>query len=222
MRQGPLMGRLLPNQARCHECPPEPVRPRLHLLEEEHILNSRMSDNRRRDFTLGRWCAREVLLQFGYKDWPLLPAPSRAPIWPEGLVGSITHCKDFCAAAVGSTTDFDTIGIDAEVWQAFPLDIRQYIVAKDEYSTSGIDLQCGRNLALVFSAKESIFKALNPLTQAFFDFTSVSLHFNEVAGTFCISDTTVPALMPYLSRTEGKFAYSSFLVITSSFVRVNA
>lgn len=104
---------------------------------------------------------------------PLLTGPSRAPIWPRGLIGSITHCEKYCAAAVAETKDLVAIGIDAEPWREFPLDIRAHIATEQEYALSDLDKADPRSLAVLFSAKESVFKALNPATGLFFDFLSI-------------------------------------------------
>ena len=69
---------------------------------------------RQREFAAGRACARAGLARLGLDAGALRRGASRAPIWPEGVVGSITHCSDFCAAAVAPRAFARSVGLDAE------------------------------------------------------------------------------------------------------------
>ena len=84
------------------------------LFPEEEIAVSRAVEGRRREFATGRACARQALAQLGLPPRPIGVATTGAPRWPEGVVGSITHCHCCRAAAVGWETDFGAVGIDAE------------------------------------------------------------------------------------------------------------
>src|SRR5690242_4153856 len=55
---------------------------------------------RRREFATGRHCARQALAALGVPATPLLSGGHREPLWPAGVVGSITHCTGYRAAAV--------------------------------------------------------------------------------------------------------------------------
>jgi len=69
---------------------------------------------RQREFSRGRFCAHEAIRRLGESASPILAEVSRNPIWPRGLLGSITHCKGYTAAIVGRTSDYGGIGIDVE------------------------------------------------------------------------------------------------------------
>jgi 4'-phosphopantetheinyl transferase EntD len=69
---------------------------------------------RRAEFTTGRACARRALAELGVAPAAILSGDRREPLWPDGVVGAITHCAGFRAAAVGRATDYRSIGIDAE------------------------------------------------------------------------------------------------------------
>jgi 4'-phosphopantetheinyl transferase EntD len=84
------------------------------LFPEERESLGVVVDKRLREFTTGRVCARKSLLKLGIQPCPIRIGPRREPIWPQGIAGSITHCSGFCAAAVASSLDLCSIGIDAE------------------------------------------------------------------------------------------------------------
>ncbi|WP_162197183.1 4'-phosphopantetheinyl transferase family protein [Loktanella sp. S4079] len=97
-----------------------------------------------------------------------------APEWPNGLCGSISHCGGCSVAMVGALAHWSGLGIDIE--QHLNTDIAAEIapvaLTQSEQDEFGCDpLQ----VALAFSAKESLFKALNPLIKKRFDFDAAEL-----------------------------------------------
>ena len=218
LTQSFLMDALIPGAAKCHECPPQPAHPLLHQLEEVQLAGSSMSDKRRREFSLGRWCARQAMAAFDSSQVPLLIGPSRAPIWPQGITGSITHCEDYCAAAIADTKDVITIGIDAEPWDKMSYEIQAHIATEEEYAHSDLDRSDPSALTLLFSAKESIYKALSPLTGLFFDFLSVKIVVDTKINQFFITSTTVSEILTYRSCLIGRFLITDRLVLTSAYI----
>jgi enterobactin synthetase component D len=105
-------------------------------------------------------------------------AENRAPIWPDGVVGSITHTRNFAAAAVAWAADIVAIGIDSEqiIDPSMVRDIAD-ICMVDE--TMLFRAAHGRSFCefctLVFSAKEAVFKCLFPLTRKFLEFADVRI-----------------------------------------------
>jgi 4'-phosphopantetheinyl transferase EntD len=69
-----------------------------YLFPEEQAVIVNAVQARRREFGTVRRCAREALAALGYPPAPLLPGQERAPQWPAGIVGSMTHCTDYRAA----------------------------------------------------------------------------------------------------------------------------
>ncbi|MGW8329055.1 4'-phosphopantetheinyl transferase family protein [Streptomyces sp. NPDC055897] len=84
------------------------------LFPEERALVAAVGVGRRREFTTVRHCARAALKALGLPPAPLLPDTWGAPRWPPGIVGSMTHCRGYRAAAAARRADFRTLGIDAE------------------------------------------------------------------------------------------------------------
>ena len=72
------------------------------------------AQKRRRDFALGRACARAALSALGRGDAVIGRDDNGAPQWPAGVLGSITHTKGYAAALVAETHDAGGVGVDAE------------------------------------------------------------------------------------------------------------
>src|SRR5947207_7559339 len=87
-------------------------------LAEELALVGEAGDKRRREFAAGRACARLALERLGRSNGPVLRGSNREPVWPDGVVGSITHTAGYCAAAVTEASCVLGLGIDAEANQA--------------------------------------------------------------------------------------------------------
>lgn len=134
-------------------------------------LNSRCVDKRRNEFYAGRWCAANAMFELtGMVGVPGV-ADNRAPKWREGYTGSISHTDNWALAAVASRDHYRSIGIDIEDTQLVPSSAEwsQQISTENELKLCQESVG-SQALALVFSAKESLYKALNPLTNQFFGF----------------------------------------------------
>lgn len=134
---------------------------------------------RQAEYLAGRFCAREGLQRL--TGQPITPAlgDDRAPVWPAGCVGSITHTQGWAAAVIGQQQHYAGLGLDAEVImpddRALPLS--RQILTPSEQARFGSELasQAGYFMTLVFSLKESLFKALYPLVQRRFYFEHAEL-----------------------------------------------
>ena len=136
------------------------------------------TQKRQREFLAGRWCAEEALQRLGARSTHVAMAEDRAPIWPDGVVGSITHTGNFAAAAVAWAADIAGVGIDSEeiIVPAAARDIAD-ICMVDEAML--FEPAHGRSFCefctLVFSAKEAVFKCLFPLARKFLEFSDVRI-----------------------------------------------
>jgi 4'-phosphopantetheinyl transferase N-terminal domain len=84
------------------------------LLPEERSSVSKAVGSRRWEFTTARTCARTALGGLGLSVVAIPAGPRGEPLWPPGVVGSITHCEGYRACAVARMDDLMSIGIDAE------------------------------------------------------------------------------------------------------------
>src|SRR6202051_2882782 len=136
------------------------------------------TQKRQREFLAGRWCAKQALQGLGAGSTHVAMAGDRAPIWPDGVVGSITHTGDFAAAAVAWAADIAGLGIDSEqiIDPAAARDIADVCMV-DEPTLFKAAHGCSfcEFCTFVFSAKESVFKCLFPLTRKFLEFSDVRI-----------------------------------------------
>lgn len=165
-----MMGAILPDEVTVIEGP-NPIAG-AHLLPEEAAALGRVSQTRRSEFTAARTYARHALARIGLPPVPILPGPDRQPLWPEGIVGSITHCQNYCAVAVARSDTIRAIGIDAEPDEQLPDEVLAHITVDQERAwlaaTPHSTVHWDR---ILFSAKESVFKAWFSGTRQWLDFT---------------------------------------------------
>jgi 4'-phosphopantetheinyl transferase EntD len=173
---------------------------------------------RRREFGTVRHCARQALLRIGVPAAPVLPDADGAPGWPAGVVGSMTHCAGYRAAAVAYATDLAAIGIDAEPHAPLPPSTLDLVLRDDErvehlvLSRAYPWLHWDR---LLFCAKEAVYKAWFPLTRRWLGFDDVAIGVHP-DGTFRaqLMEPAPTATGPDLSRMDGRWAVGRGLVVT--------
>lgn len=186
------------------------------LLPAEEEALGRVAPVRRSEFTAGRVCAHRALAALGVPVTPVLPgavsradddAGGRAPIWPDGVVGSITHCAGYAAAAVAHRTATVSLGIDAEPNQPLPGRTAARITLPAERAwlrrAPATDVCWDR---LVFSAKESVYKAWWPLTGRWLGYSDVLVTVDPAAGRFT-------AAGPF-ATWPGRFSVHRGLIVT--------
>jgi len=183
--------------------------PESTLFPSEAVVVAGAVVERRREFATVRHCAREALAKIGRRPVPLLPDAHGAPGWPLGVVGSMTHCPGYRAAAVALAGDLRSIGIDAEPHAAMPEAVLEHIVSADEWvrtravRDSSPELHWGR---VLFCVKEAVYKAWHPLTRRWLDFADVSVTL-QADGTFSARLRHEPALADVpLDRITGRWA----------------
>jgi len=132
------------------------------LSDEETALVAGAGPVRRRDFALGRHCARAALAAAGGTGL-IGRAAHGAPLWPPGFMGSITHTKGYAAAIVARHGRFAGLGVDAEQVGRVGEDLFPRLF--DTRERAWLD-GCGPGrpamATLLFAAKEAAFKASNP------------------------------------------------------------
>ncbi len=149
------------------------------LFPEERRLIQHAVPKRVREFTAGRICARIALsrLQQPPPPMPILPGAQRAPIWPTGYTGSITHTDDSVAVVVAPTASVQSIGLDMEDCSRVEKKLWPHLFTSEEtdWLESLPTPEQAQSAALFFSAKESFFKFQFPLHRQWIDFTEASI-----------------------------------------------
>lgn len=161
------------------------------LTSEEMTLVSHWTPPRRAEFATARRCALEALGSLGAPTGAVAQGRHSEPIWPSGVVGAITHCRGYRAAAVAWQVEILGLGIDAE--PAVPLadGVLSHIADLGEMQTipqktSALDERIPWG-TVIFSAKEAAFKALHPLIDMGFNFTQVGVRLEPKRGTFYVN-----------------------------------
>lgn len=188
------------------------------LLPDEEPCMRRAVKKRRREFAAGRACARKALEFFGIYNRPLPVGPDRAPVWPAGIVGSITHCEEFVAAAVARRGLIRGIGVDVERSDPLDPEVAQLICSPQEWEWSrGVAPPDSTDwLKVIFSAKEAAYKCLAPWCKRPFGFHDVEIAVHPAQGRFAVRLRT-KAGFPYPNsmQLDGRFATSPTHVFTA-------
>lgn len=191
------------------------------LFPEEMAVVARAVDKRRREFTTARNCARSALGQLGIPPAPILTGERGAPSWPSGIVGSITHCTSYRAAAVARRRDMLTIGLDAEPNEALPAGVLDAVSLDRERARLSHLAAAAPRVAdwdrLLFSAKESVYKAWFPLTHRWLGFEDADITIDATGGTFD-ARLLVPAPMVCgfpLAGFTGRWLVRDELIVTA-------
>lgn len=139
------------------------------------------------EFATARHCARRALHQLGHPPEQILTGTSREPLWPAGVVGSLTHCTGYRAAAVGYSRQFLTLGIDVEQNAPLPTEVVPMVTSQGERDHLANLAELSDHASwsrLLFSAKESIFKSWFPIEGSWLDFTDYKIEIDVSNGTF--------------------------------------
>jgi 4'-phosphopantetheinyl transferase EntD len=213
-----LLGQIVPALVACAEAFADA--PDARLFPAEEALIAKALDKRRREFTTARCCARRAIGELGFAPAPILPGARGAPQWPSGVVGSITHCAGYRAAAVARARDMLTIGIDAEPDEALPEGVLELISLPGERArlhdlAAGTPGTCWDRL--LFSAKESVYKAWFPLARRWLGFQDADLTIRPAEGVFEVRLLVEPPGFPCAPPPvlTGRFLARDGLVLTA-------
>jgi 4'-phosphopantetheinyl transferase EntD len=127
---------------------------------------------RRRESGAARKVARKLLHELGIPNCYIGRASSGAPIWPAGIVGSLAHDSSIATAAVARRSDFVCLGIDVEPAEPLPAELMRLVATPYERRTINEHPLYG---SLLFTAKEAVFKAVNPLDHEFLEHHDVEV-----------------------------------------------
>jgi 4'-phosphopantetheinyl transferase EntD len=190
--------------------------PSAELAPAEEPAVARAVASRRAEFTTGRTCARTALQRLGAPTDAVPVGEKRAPVWPDGVVGSITHCRGYRAAAVAWASRVRSVGVDAEVDGPLPDGVLDAVSDAGERAELA-DLPPGVHWdRVLFSAKESVYKTWFPLTGRWLGF--------EQAGVTPAPDGTFTAVLRVpgpevdgvvIDRFHGRWAVGDGLVFTA-------
>jgi 4'-phosphopantetheinyl transferase EntD len=190
------------------EAPPAELEP------VEAATVGRAVDSRLREFATGRACARRAMAELGLPVRGVARGDNREPVWPEDVVGSITHTKGYCGAALALKSAGVTLGIDCEPDGPLPRGVLERVSTEAERAQLA-SLPDGVNWGrLLFSAKESVYKALWPVVREWIGFSDAEIRF-EPAGTPVAGRFRATVSSPLRVEVEGQYLAAEGFVMTS-------
>lgn len=173
------------------------------LNDDERALVADSKDRRQREFSSGRFLAKVALEHLGMSIQPIL-RDERRPIWPDFVIGSIAHTNHVSASAVAHASSYLGLGVDVAVINAVDQRVANRVFDERELAWIADQELLDWRTAL-FSAKEAIYKAINPITKQFLAFNDVTLTIDEQALSFKAGPVKDDLASPYIKRLEGFF-----------------
>jgi 4'-phosphopantetheinyl transferase EntD len=151
-------------------------------LAEDHAVFAgedvpRARPQRLLEFRAGRAAARRALAQLGAAAVAIPMGADRAPIWPQGFVGSISHCEGLCMALAAAVGHVRGLGLDVEPLRDLPEELWQTVLRPEEITLlRGMEVAMrGRAALSRFAAKEAVYKAQYPISKRLFDFQTIGI-----------------------------------------------
>ena len=153
---------------------------------EEETYITRAVDKRKREFRAGRHAAHAALEALRISDFPIKVGDHRQPLWPSGIIGSISHTEGFCACVATEKGDILSLGIDVEPLEAVDAASLPLICTRRELQAieGARDKTSIPLCKLIFSAKECVHKVYHPLNGHTLDFLDAEITFDLEAKTF--------------------------------------
>lgn len=168
------------------------------LWPDEREAVQKAIPRRQREFAAGRQAAREAMARIGAPAQAIPCGSDRAPVWPEGLVGSITHNAHLCIAVVGRYIDVHAVGIDIEEHHPLESALWPAICTREELATLENLPPSARGfwVTRVFCTKEAYYKWQYPQTGRMLDFCDVQVTFTPDSSEF----TVLPSPLAHASE----------------------
>lgn len=156
------------------------------LWPAEQLAMARAIPSRQAEYAAGRSAARAAMQMLGLTLADIPTGPDRAPVWPSGIVGSISHTRGLCVAMVARAGAIRGIGVDLELSDPLPADLWPEVLTIAERADLDRlpDADRGRTAKLIFSAKECTYKCIYPQIQTVLGFWEMEIRIDPVHQTF--------------------------------------
>ncbi|MGO4684078.1 4'-phosphopantetheinyl transferase family protein [Hyphomicrobium sp. 2TAF46] len=179
------------------------------LLADEALIVAHAVPRRRLEFAKGRDCARKAMASLGHANASLPRGPDRMPVWPDDLVGSITHTGTWTAAAAARRDQgFLAIGIDLEPADELAFDLWDWVCTPAERESLAVVCGVTPGVAahLIFCMKEAAFKCQYPISGAMLEFADLAVDVDAEASTFTATYQRAVPQFEIHDRLLGRFA----------------
>lgn len=164
--------------------------------------------SRRREFATGRRMAKWCLDRIGHPRGCISRHADRSPVWPAGLVGSISHCRHLAAAVASS--EWLGVGVDVEC-------LNHPALAGIPGLFTAAEQQIVRQPygpAILFSAKEAVYKAVYPQTRTQADFVDVEIDLHLTDRRFAVRYVGPPGKNEIMEQVRGVVTICNDHVLT--------
>jgi 4'-phosphopantetheinyl transferase EntD len=182
------------------------------LMVAETVDTNAMVEKRLREFTHGRHCAHQALLRLGAEAAAIPKAADRSPVWPAGIIGSISHSGPVAAAAVARSAALTGLGLDIETAQVLPADVIQMVCRPDEMPVDNAEAK------LYFCFKEAVYKCIYPLIEMYVDFQEMEVAIDQQSGSFTATAHSDRFDAAVVKNLQGKYAMTDELIFAAAWI----
>jgi 4'-phosphopantetheinyl transferase EntD len=178
---------------------PEPYKLR---TDEVRALSPHACAKRRSSWARGRTAAHSALEHLGIAAaGPIISGLMGEPIWPDGIVGSITHCQRCSVAAAAQSCEHLSLGIDLEnIDRIQEFEISSIVCRPNERAWVLAGKNSRERLGMLFSAKEALYKSLFRSHRRYIDFAEVELSWSADECSFAV------VILPSDNRVHGRIS----------------
>lgn len=148
----------------------------LYPVEAEQIAGA--VAGRRSDFAWARACAREAMTRLGVPPGPIVRGGRGMPVWPPGVVGTLTHTDGLRAAVLAREETVRSIGLDVEPHKPLADGVLEVVSRPEEAEwvrAAGVGMGEVHWDTVLFTAKEATYKAWFPLTRRWLGFADARI-----------------------------------------------
>jgi 4'-phosphopantetheinyl transferase EntD len=186
------------------------------LAEADRLRISNSVNERRQEFSTGRYFAKHALSFLGFRSSDPLGLDGRRPVWPKGVTGSISHSDTLAFVIVSNHPWLKGLGVDIEPATAPPPATDRLVFTRTELDRISDE---NRLFATrLFSAKEAVFKAVNPIAKKMIGFQDVELEFGDAASCFSARYTGANRSNRIMQRGLGVSTVYRAHIISSFFI----
>lgn len=191
------------------------------LHPAETALSASFGPKRRREFAAGRDCARRLLAELGLAATPIGVDAHRAPCWPKGIVGSISHGAGLCVVAVARRDTIRGLGVDVESDAPLSEGVRRRVCTEGERRwLDALGEEAGQFAKLVFSIKEATYKCVHPIVQTPIGFQQAEIQIDLAGRRFTVESVGAnAAVSSAFAAVEGAFAWREGRVLAGATLR---
>jgi 4'-phosphopantetheinyl transferase EntD len=206
-----VLASLFPPEVAAYFSPSLPADATLLAAESDCIGD--MVEKRRIEFTHGRHCTHRAMQLLGMPVVAIPKGADRAPVWPNGIIGSISHSGDAAAAVITQSSELAAIGLDLESAEALSAEIAAMVCRPDEQISDA-----GDRAKLLFCIKEAVYKCIYPRIGCYVDFQEMEVLLNEGKATFGVRSHSQNFDAHLIKGLQGRYHKNQEIIITSAWI----